>query len=886
MEGHGYEEEDSLFVTHTYDGQDDSLSIKYKTNAPGGDCNGSHTSRYNNAIKRIGEDPGSSSTIASGKRKSAQPGPPAEAKSYKRRKRGPTKLNAEKAELGKQLENMFDWTSRMLDPTSETSGYTPEQFKHDEVQLGEAVTVFGSKAKPEGQEDDYPNRLFRVEGMSTTIRDYQVVGAGFMLRQERSRNDCRGGIIADDMGIGKTVQSIACILAHRPSMRAKSEGQGATLIIVPNQGLMRQWAEELKRHANAAKKEICKYIGGGKISALGIQGYPYVLATYSQVEREFRLQNSTKEDEDLAPLFDVEFFRIILDEGDNIRNFYGSTSIACGELKAKLKWILSGTPLRNSVQECLPYFRFLGIDIEKKQLDFEKRWGRPKSNTENDRTIQVLAHRMFRREAGQLFMGREVCKLPKSHFEDRLLSISNEEAIISRNLEDAFLRREEEARERKRKGEEYDPTAPKSNHRVRCTRLRQAVDHPFLLEACIRDVLKRDELKDLIKELVGHKRSKSMKHESPCPTESGSEQHESSIYSMAIDMIPHLDDTLLYKDNEGCLECFSVVELQLLECLGLLTFLRCGHVICRKCYEEHIGNAVMQGKIQCRCPWCGKIIAHMPKPDRSSDPNRRFQEGSGAVKLKSEVLKTPDGRSISVVPPRDLKKRCPGDDYNGIQLKMSNASCRWLRKCDNLGQVTPSTKTKAAMDIVKEWQDEAPDDKIVIFMEWIATANVLGRLLGRSNINFVYYNGAITVKDRNKNLEDFKSDPDIKILIASMGTGNVGLNITSANRVIIMTPWWNYAAETQAFGRVKRHGQRKDTYLVRLFAKDTIDERIYHLQKMKEAEIKEAMKEGRKPKPLSRAEKLWLMGDRKALESPFDESDEETLGDIQDLITN
>jgi SNF2 family DNA or RNA helicase len=118
--------------------------------------------------------------------------------------------------------------------------------------------------------------------------------------------------------------------------------------------------------------------------------------------------------------------------------------------------------------------------------------------------------------------------------------------------------------------------------------------------------------------------------------------------------------------------------------------------------------------------------------------------------------------------------------------------------------------------------------------------------------------------------------------VAGIKAGSVGLNITIANRVIIMTPWWNYAAETQAFGRVKRHGQEKETYVVRLFAKNTIDERIYWMQKRKDAEIREAIKTGRKPKPLSRNENLWLMGDRNALESPFDESDEDTLGEDSD----
>jgi SNF2 family DNA or RNA helicase len=223
------------------------------------------------------ELPGTAPTIGD-KRKVAQSGPSAEGKAKRMRKPGPTILNARKAELGKQFENIFDWASRK----HVSSEYTAEQYKRDETQLKEAVSLFGSKIEPEGQEQHCQNQLFKVEGMKNTIRDYQVVGAGFMLRQERSRNDCRGAIIADDMGIGKTIQSIACMLANQPSKKAREEHRSATLIVVPNQGVLKQWSEELKEWGGVDMgREICRYTGGGKMGAVGLQGYPYVYAWLS-----------------------------------------------------------------------------------------------------------------------------------------------------------------------------------------------------------------------------------------------------------------------------------------------------------------------------------------------------------------------------------------------------------------------------------------------------------------------------------------------------------------------------------------------------------------------------------------------------------------------------
>jgi SNF2 family DNA or RNA helicase len=116
-----------------------------------------------------------------------------------------------------------------------------------------------------------------------------------------------------------------------------------------------------------------------------------------------------------------------------------------------------------------------------------------------------------------------------------------------------------------------------------------------------------------------------------------------------------------------------------------------------------------------------------------------------------------------------------------------------------------------------------------------------------------------------------------------MTSGNVGLNITAANRVIIVTPWWNVGTEVQAFGRVKRHGQKKETYLVRLFAQDSIDERMKLLQVDKEEEIKQAMLEGRKPKPLTREEQLYIMtGKRYNPDSPRNEKADSESEESQD----
>ncbi|TRX96645.1 hypothetical protein FHL15_002547 [Xylaria flabelliformis] len=824
-------------------------------------CKGASTSKISKQtepvrIKLTTKSAGRVSMVGK-KRKSDGPAPSSSGGQNKRRKPGPRNLNVRKDRLGNQLINL---ALRQPNQHSRDLAYTPGQQKSEKAELEEAILLFGPKIEREEQEQDCPNDLFRVRGMLTAIRDYQAVGAAFMLRQERSRkatcasksdqaanqsndqmekshNGCRGGILADDMGVGKTVQTIACMLANPPSMRAKSALQGATLIVVPSQGLVKQWTEELLRHANVPEDE--------------------------QLEGEYRSYSSSGK-KSSGPLFQIEFYRVVLDEGDKIKNHRGST---CCELKAKLKWVLSGTPLRNNLKECLPYFRFLGIDVKEKWEEFIKKWKEPKSKNLDDRIMQILVHVMFRREAGQLFLERKICELPNSH-------------IDNRHLEQGMIRREAEARQKAKDAKEaglkpdgdkeLGLDGPKSNYWVRCNRLRQAVYHPFLLEKCIRDILTEDEIRSLIAELQQIKISKT-KVKNKVSSSDGfpsAQPEEASVSQLADDMISHLEDLLPSHKTDGCHECSSVSELQSLVC---------GHIICRTCYQNCVGNAFEDDKKQCNCLQCGKAFAKIKEESDNKQLNREEP-----VKIKRESIQASDGRGISIIPKHERCQPSPGDDYNGMQPQMERS--RWLEKCDKLGKITSSTKTTTAFNMVEEWLKNAPDDKIVLFTEWIGTAIILGRMLNRANIEFVYYSGQISVKGRDKNLDDFRNNPVIKVMISTMAAGSVGLNITAANRMIIMNPWWNYAAEVQAFGRLKRHGQMKETHMDRLFAMGTIDERIRKLQKLKTSEIREAMEQGQKPKPLSQDEIRWLTGDRDTLESPFDESDDETLeADDSDL---
>lgn len=106
---------------------------------------------------------------------------------------------------------------------------------------------------------------------------------------------------------------------------------------------------------------------------------------------------------------------------------------------------------------------------------------------------------------------------------------------------------------------------------------------------------------------------------------------------------------------------------------------------------------------------------------------------------------------------------------------------------------------------------------------------------------FLQLTGDMKPDYRTQSLKDFQTRPEIKILIASLKSGGTGLDITAANKCILVEPWWNDAIQQQAFCRLFRIGQERDVEVVKLVAQNTIDDYMMDLQKMKLKEIEGAI---------------------------------------------
>ncbi|MEM6263630.1 MAG: SNF2-related protein, partial [Bacteroidota bacterium] len=121
--------------------------------------------------------------------------------------------------------------------------------------------------------------------------------------------------------------------------------------------------------------------------------------------------------------------------------------------------------------------------------------------------------------------------------------------------------------------------------------------------------------------------------------------------------------------------------------------------------------------------------------------------------------------------------------------------------------------------------------KVLIFSQFVKMLQLLKNDLEEEGIRFNYLDGA--TRDRQHQVDTFQENPDIRVFLISLKAGGVGLNLTAADYVFILDPWWNPAVENQAIDRSHRIGQKKTVFYYKFITDDTIEEKILHLQQRK-----------------------------------------------------
>lgn len=160
-------------------------------------------------------------------------------------------------------------------------------------------------------------------------------------------------------------------------------------------------------------------------------------------------------------------------------------------------------------------------------------------------------------------------------------------------------------------------------------------------------------------------------------------------------------------------------------------------------------------------------------------------------------------------------------------LRLRQAACH----SGLLPGVTAETSSKVETLVDKLEEVTNSGHKALVFSQWTSLLNLIEPLLMQKNIGFVRLDGS--TKDRQGVVETFQTDDNIPIFLSSLKAGGTGLNLTEADHVFLVDPWWNPAVEDQAADRAHRIGQTKSVIVYKMVTKDTVEERILVLQDRK-----------------------------------------------------
>jgi SNF2 family DNA or RNA helicase len=161
-------------------------------------------------------------------------------------------------------------------------------------------------------------------------------------------------------------------------------------------------------------------------------------------------------------------------------------------------------------------------------------------------------------------------------------------------------------------------------------------------------------------------------------------------------------------------------------------------------------------------------------------------------------------------------------------LRLRQAACH-PGLIDGEKREVTSVKLDTLLAQIIELRNEG--HKCIVFSQFTKMLAIVRGNLDKADIPFEYLDGKTV--DRKSKVNRFQSDPDCSVFLISLKAGGLGLNLTAAEYVFILDPWWNPAAEAQAIDRTHRIGQTKPVFAYKLICKNTVEEKVLELQRRK-----------------------------------------------------
>jgi len=184
----------------------------------------------------------------------------------------------------------------------------------------------------------------------------------------------------------------------------------------------------------------------------------------------------------------------------------------------------------------------------------------------------------------------------------------------------------------------------------------------------------------------------------------------------------------------------------------------------------------------------------------------------------------------------DIHLKIEEDGINKSRFKILDGLLRLRQMCNSPLLLNPNFKGKNASSVkiellVNNLTETLQNHNALVFSQFTSLLAIIKKELDKRKIKYAYLDGK--TKNREAEVKKFMENDDIKLFLISIKAGNTGLNLTKADYVYIVDPWWNPAVEAQAIDRTHRIGQKKNIFAYKLICKDTIEEKILQLQEKK-----------------------------------------------------
>ncbi|KAG5653742.1 hypothetical protein H0H81_010999, partial [Sphagnurus paluster] len=735
-----------------------------------------------------------------------------------------------------------------------------------------------------------------LPGMEVALMPHQTIGVAWMV--EKERGFLKGGCLGDDMGLGKTIQMIATLVKNR----SENPMCKTNLIIAPT-ALLDQWKLEIEMKTNCGLQCLIYHGSSKPKRKQDLLKYDIVLTTYSTMalewpdfenEQKKKIKTKRKKAQDfiiddsdegrakskkkeLGLLFQVEFYRVILDEAQAIRNRRTRTSRAITSLETTYRWCLTGTPIINSLGDAYGYLRFLKI---RPWYDFKEFQGHI-ATLAVTRLQAVLSTFLLRRMKDSKLDGRNLIELPNKTVSLIRLHFTQEEreiyTMVETNAQANFNRY-------LRAG-----TVLKNYSQVLVLllRLRQICSHPSLIqEGAAAFISPHEVLEDDEEPYSGRELARASHLVSPeFVTKMKAKFKASTLQRMEAEKAS-MDAAV---DDEECPICFDALTDAVIT--------PCTHIFCRECLVEVINAPLAVGadepnKYQAHerpCPACRSAIcteklftrdAFLPSDadllgvghigvkteDTASPPDRK---GKGKAKAKrvhresdaigseseSEDEDCEDGlsdfiaeddedeeqtdtrrkrvkrlgkrRANVIIDSEDEIEESPEQEeiLFGKKVRMSPEASKLMPR------FLPSTKMKYMMEYLTKLTEERPEEKTLVVSQWTGCLSLVSDYLAEKGVIHVKYQGDMNRVKRDQAVRAFMSRDKARVMLMSLKCGGVGLNLTRANNVICLDLGWSQAIEAQSFDRL---GQTRPVAVQRLVISNTVEDRVLAMQERKQ----------------------------------------------------